>query len=142
MSLATPSDRRGSAALGAINWLYVLPWAIAALLLAALPVFFASGAALTIMIQMAITIIFALAYNMLLGQGGMLSFGHAVYMGLGGFFCVHLMNMVENDGIPLPLPLLPLSVGLVTSLGSAAHADFMETLRGSGWAFRRRPWTT
>lgn len=36
----------------------------------------------------------------------------------------------------VPMPLLPLSIGLVTSLGSAAHADFMETLRGSGWAFR------
>jgi len=36
----------------------------------------------------------------------------------------------------LPLPVLPLSVGLVTSVGSAAHADFMETLRSSGWAFR------
>ncbi len=36
----------------------------------------------------------------------------------------------------LPMPLLPLSVGLVTSVGSAAHADFMETLRASGWAFR------
>ena len=36
----------------------------------------------------------------------------------------------------LPLPVLPLSVGMVTSLGSAAHADFMETLRSSGWAFR------
>jgi exodeoxyribonuclease VII large subunit len=36
----------------------------------------------------------------------------------------------------LALPVLPLSVGLVTSLGSAAHADFMETLRASGWAFR------
>ena len=56
--------------------------------------------------QMAITIVFALAYNMLLGQGGMLSFGHAVYMGLGGFFCMHLMNMVEA-GLWLPLPFLP-----------------------------------
>ena len=36
----------------------------------------------------------------------------------------------------LPFPPLPLLVGLVTSLGSAAHADFMETLRASGWAFR------
>lgn len=36
----------------------------------------------------------------------------------------------------LPFPLLPLSVGLVTSVGSAAHADFLETLRASGWAFR------
>ncbi|MCP3973765.1 MAG: exodeoxyribonuclease VII large subunit [bacterium] len=36
----------------------------------------------------------------------------------------------------IPFPPLPLQVGLVTSLGSAAHADFMETLRASGWAFR------
>lgn len=36
----------------------------------------------------------------------------------------------------IPFPPLPLQVGLITSLGSAAHADFMETLRASGWAFR------
>ena len=62
--------------------------------------------------QMWITVIFALAYNMLLGQGGMLSFGHAVYMGMGGFFCMHIMNYVEDFGLPLPLPLLPLFGGL------------------------------
>jgi branched-chain amino acid transport system permease protein len=31
--------------------------------------------------QMGIAIIACLSYNMLLGQGGMLSFGHAVYSG-------------------------------------------------------------
>ena len=33
--------------------------------------------------QMGIAIVACLSYNMLLGQGGMLSFGHAVYTGLG-----------------------------------------------------------
>ena len=33
--------------------------------------------------QMGIAIIACLTYNMLLGQGGMLSFGHAVYIGPG-----------------------------------------------------------
>ena len=89
-----------------------LPWLVAAIFLFALPVFFPSGSALTIMNQMAITIIFALAYNMLLGQGGMLSFGHAVYMGLGGFFCMHLINRVEFNELYLPLPLLPIFGGL------------------------------
>lgn len=88
------------------------PWLVAAFALFALPMFFASGSALTIMNQMAITIIFALAYNMLLGQAGMLSFGHAVYMGLGGFFCMHLINQVEYNELYLPLPLLPLFGGL------------------------------
>ena len=47
------------------------------------------------------------------GQGGMLSFGHAVYMGLGGFVAVHVMNIVENEYLWLPLTLLPLVGGLV-----------------------------
>jgi branched-chain amino acid transport system permease protein len=90
---------------------HLLPWVIAAVFLVLLPYLFPSRSALTVMNQMAITIIFALAYNMLLGQGGMLSFGHAVYMGLGGFFCMHLMNMTEA-GLWLPLPLLPIFGGL------------------------------
>ncbi len=36
----------------------------------------------------------------------------------------------------LPLPLVPLRVGLVTSVGSAAHADFMDELARSGFAWR------
>ena len=31
---------------------------------------------------------------MLLGQGGMLSFGHAVYSGLGSFLAIHALNLV------------------------------------------------
>ncbi|MEP1208958.1 MAG: branched-chain amino acid ABC transporter permease [Rhizobiaceae bacterium] len=89
-----------------------LPWLIASGFLLLLPQVFPSGAGLTIMNQMAITIVFALAYNMLLGQAGMLSFGHAVYMGLGGFFCMHLLNQVEYNDLYLPLPLLPLFGGL------------------------------
>ncbi|KIN66189.1 ABC transporter, permease/ATP-binding protein [Sulfitobacter noctilucae] len=88
------------------------PWIIAGIALMLMPFIFTSNSALTIMNQMWITVIFALAYNMLLGQGGMLSFGHAVYMGLGGFFCMHIMNYVEDYGVAFPLPLLPLFGGL------------------------------
>ncbi len=88
------------------------PWIAAVLLLALMPQIFTSNSAITIMNQMSITIVFALAYNMLLGQGGMLSFGHAVYMGLGGFFCMHLLNSVEDGFIWIPLPLLPLFGGM------------------------------
>ncbi|MDQ2093688.1 branched-chain amino acid ABC transporter permease [Rhodalgimonas zhirmunskyi] len=94
-----------------VNLNSVLPWVIAAVALILLPQLFGSRSALTIINQMAITIVFALSYNMLLGQGGMLSFGHAVYMGLGGFFSMHVMNMVEG-GLWLPLPLLPIFGGL------------------------------
>ena len=99
------------------------PWVISALFLLMMPTIFQSNSAITIMNQMAITIIFALAYNMLLGQAGMLSFGHAVYMGVGGFMCMHIMNYVEDFSIPLPLPVLPLfgglfGMGLATIIGS------------------------
>ncbi|UYV36293.1 branched-chain amino acid ABC transporter permease [Rhodobacteraceae bacterium D3-12] len=95
-----------------INLNSVLPWVIAAVFLIVLPYIFPSRSALTVMNQMAITIVFALAYNMLLGQAGMLSFGHAVYMGLGGFFCMHLLNKVEYAEWWIPLPLLPIFGGL------------------------------
>lgn len=36
------------------------------------------------------------------------------------------------------LPLVPLGIGLVTSVGSAAHADFMKTVEQSGIGFRVR----
>ena len=88
-----------------------LPWLIATAFLLVMPFVFQSNSAITIMNQMAITIIFALSYNMLLGQGGMLSFGHAVYMGVGGFLCVHIMNWSGLFAM-LPLPLLPLFGGL------------------------------
>ncbi len=115
----TPTNLRA----GRISTLSAAPWVIATLFLLAMPFIFQSNSAITIMNQMAITIIFALSYNMLLGQGGMLSFGHAVYMGVGGFFCVHIMNMVEDMSLPLPLPLLPIfgglfGLGLATIVGS------------------------
>ncbi len=71
---------------------------------------------------------------MLLGQGGMLSFGHAVYMGLGGFFCVHLMNMVEYDGLLLPLPLLPLFGGLFGLLFAFIIGSFSTRRAGTVFA--------
>ena len=101
----------------------VLPWLIGSLFLFIMPFLFTSNSALTIMNQMSITIVFALAYNMLLGQAGMLSFGHAVYMGVGGFVCVHIINFVDTNDVSLPLPFLPIfgglfGLGLATIVGS------------------------
>ncbi len=85
-------------------WAQTVPWIVAAAVLAVLPLVFPSASAVTIMNQMAITVVFALSYNMLLGQGGMLSFGHAVYMGLGGFFAVHMLNWIEDGLFPMTAP--------------------------------------
>jgi ABC-type branched-subunit amino acid transport system permease subunit len=41
--------------------------------------------ALTLLSQIGIATIACLSFNLLLGQGGMLSFGHATYTGLGAY---------------------------------------------------------
>ena len=80
------------------------PWLALAVAFAVLPAIVTSGSALTMLSLMGIMIVFALSYNMLLGETGLLSFGHAVYYGLGGFLAVHAMNTVIHDALPVPLP--------------------------------------
>src|SRR5262249_33603551 len=87
-------------------------WLAAAVLLLILPQLVRTGTALAIMNQMGIAVIFALSFNMLLGQGGMLSFGHAVYFGIGGFIAAHVLNLAGRGALWLPVPLLPLIGGL------------------------------
>ena len=87
-------------------------WTLFALLLIAAPQLFASSLALTMLSQMGYLIIICLSYNMLLGQGGMLSFGHAVYTGLGSFIAIHAMNMATKGSAGIPLVLIPLVGGL------------------------------
>lgn len=79
-----------------------------------LPILFSSGYAHSLMGLMGIMVIFSLAYNMMLGQGGMLSFGHAVYLGLAGYFTIHLLQMMEAGTVGyFPISLLPLFGGAV-----------------------------
>ena len=87
-------------------------WAGMILLLGLLPILLRSSFMLSMASEMGIMIVFALSYNMLLGQGGMLSFGHAVYFGLGGFITMHALNFINEGVLFLPLELLPLLGGL------------------------------
>ena len=87
-------------------------WSFTALMMLVLPLCFSSRFAIALLSQMGIAIIFALSYNMLLGQSGMLSFGHAVYSGLGAFIAVHVLNGVGAGKVWLPVSLLPLVGGL------------------------------
>jgi branched-chain amino acid transport system permease protein len=91
-------------------------WGLFAVVLGIAPLIFTSSLAQTILTQMGIAIIVCLSYNMLLGQGGMLSFGHAVYSGLGAFLAVHTLNLVSKGGLPLPVSLIPLVGGLAGML--------------------------
>lgn len=87
-------------------------WGLAALVMLVAPLYFSSRFAIALLSQMGIMIIFALSYNMLLGQSGMLSFGHAVYSGMGAFVAVHVLNKVGAGELWLPVSMLPLVGGL------------------------------
>ena len=108
-------------------------WVVAALILLVLPKLFGSGGALTTFSLIGISIIFSLSYNILLGQTGMLSFGHAVYYGLGGFLVIHAINIISANKISIPLPVVPI-VGGLTGLLFAALLGWVSTQR-SGTAF-------
>jgi branched-chain amino acid transport system permease protein len=88
-------------------------WLAVAALMALVPVVFNSSGALGELNLMGIMIVFALSYNVLFGQTGLLSFGHAVFYGLSGFAVVHATTAIGSAQLPIPLPLLPLLGGIV-----------------------------
>jgi len=108
-------------------------WGLFALLLALAPWVFTGGLAITVLSQMGIAIIACLSYNMLLGQGGMLSFGHAVYTGLGSFLAIHALNSAASGALPIPVSLVPIAGGLA-GVGFAVLFGYVTT-RKSGTTF-------
>ncbi len=112
------------------HWLAGLVAIIVAVIL---PLVFKQSFAISLFCQMGINIIFALSYNMLLGQTGLLSFGHAVYFGLGAFFSIHALNMISAGTLGLPVSLLPV-IGGLTGLAFGVLFGYVSTKR-SGTPF-------
>ena len=107
-------------------------WGLTAVVFAAAPQVFDSGFARALLSQMGIMIIFALSYNMLLGQTGLLSFGHAVYSGLGAYFAIHALALIGKGSLLFPVSALPL-------VGGAAGLAFGVIF---GWLTTKRAGTT
>jgi branched-chain amino acid transport system permease protein len=101
-------------------------WGGFALILGVAPLLWTSSFAQTMLSQIGIGIIACLAYNVLLGQGGMLSFGHAVYSGLGSFLAIHTLNLVSAGKIWVPVSLIPL-VGGLSGLFFSALLGYVTT---------------
>ncbi len=108
---------------------YALWLAFAAVLLVA-PLIFRTSLALTMLSQIGYLVIICLSYNILLGQGGMLSFGHAVYVGIGSYGAIHALNAVSAGHLPIPVSLLPV-VGGVCGLGFAALLGWVTTKKAA-----------
>jgi branched-chain amino acid transport system permease protein len=101
-------------------------WSLFAIVLICAPLVFTSSLSGTMLAQMGIAIIACLSYNILLGQGGMLSFGHAVYTGLGSFLAIHALNAVSGGQSNIPVSLIPL-VGGLAGIGFAVLLGYVTT---------------
>ncbi len=85
-----------------------------------------SGFAITLMSEMALMAVFALSYNMLMGQAGLLSFGHAILFGIGAYSVAHTLNWIKASGVPIPVELMPL-VGGIGGLVCGILAGYVAT---------------
>jgi branched-chain amino acid transport system permease protein len=99
--------------------------AVVALMLAASLPFFAGNYALTVGAEIAIFVIFAASLHFLMSAGGLASFGHAAYFGLGAYGVAFAAKLA---GLPMIAALLlgPL-LGL---LGAAVFGFFAVQLSG------------
>jgi branched-chain amino acid transport system permease protein len=82
----------------------ILAWAgIAALVVAASAPFWAGAYALTVLVELAVFVLFAASLHLMMGPGGVVSFGHAAYFGLGAY----------GAALGLRYLALPMEAGLV-----------------------------
>lgn len=108
-------------------------WALVIAALIVLPMLFPSRSSVGTMNQIGIMVIFALSYNVLLGQTGLLSLGHGMFFGVAGFTVIHVINAFASIKAPVPLILVPLFGG-AASFVLALIFGWTATLRG-GTAF-------
>ena len=116
-----------------LNFSRWIIWTLFAAMLIIAPMIFNKGASLSLLSQIGTVMIFGLSFNMLLGQGGMLSFGHAVYSGLGAFFAIHAMNLATAGTFPVPVALIPL-IGGLAGMGFGILFGYVTTKK-SGTTF-------
>ena len=102
---------------------------------------FVQSQALGLLVQIGIAVVLCLSFWLLMAQGGMVSFGHAVYSGLGAFAAIHLLRSLQGGpALPVPVPLtlvvalLPLAAGLAAALVAWVFG-WLATRHDSGTAF-------
>ncbi len=107
----------------------MITWGMWLGLILVAPLLARRGFALSLLCQIGIMTVFAVSYNMLLGQTGLLSFGHAVYSGIGAVVTIHALNLASAGVLPVPVTLLPVAGGLAGMLCGITFG-FVTTRRG------------
>jgi len=114
------------------RWQWIA-WALAAVLLLAAPLAWRdSGFAQSLLAQAGAAVVACLAYRLLLGEGGLMSFGHAVYLGLGGYAAAWALNHAAPAGWPVSL--VPLAGAAAGALAAALLGWPSTRHRGTAFA--------
>ena len=90
----------------------IIIWGMIFLFLFSVPILVSRDWHLMIISQVGITIIFAISFNQLLGQTGLLNLGHSIFMGAGSYFSGLILLQINNGTLYIPLPILPLFGGV------------------------------
>lgn len=93
-----------------------------------------SGFLLSMLSQLGMMVIFALSYNMLMGQTGLLSFGHAALFGLAGYCTVHFLDAAGKGDFPVPMELIPLVAGFAGLGFGIVYGYIAATQRATAFA--------
>ncbi|WP_424814765.1 ABC transporter permease [Roseococcus sp. YIM B11640] len=123
-----PSTAHGAAAVEP-PYLPPSPWArrigLAALALAVLLPPFLGDYALIVFTEIAIMVLFAASLHLIMGPGGMASFGHAAYFGLGAYGAALLLR---HFAAPMEVGLL--AAPFLAGIGGAVFGFFCVRLSG------------
>jgi branched-chain amino acid transport system permease protein len=101
-----------------------------------------SGFVLTMLSEIGLMAVFALSFNMQMGQTGLLSFGHAILFGLGGYCTAHALNAVKAGALWLPVELVPLAGGLGGLVFGAAFGYVATKQRATAFAMITMGWAS
>jgi branched-chain amino acid transport system permease protein len=102
----------------------LLPLAVVAAALAVVPLF-AGEYTLVLLIDILVFALFAASLHFLMGPGGMASFGHAAYFGMGAYAAAIVLLRFA-----LPMPLALAAAPLAAALGAALFGWFCVRLSG------------
>ena len=109
-------------------------WLLCGALAILAPLLWSSAVWLGILSKAAILVLFALSYNVMFGQAGLLSFGHGFYFGLSAYACLHLTNAIGTQGLLFPIELVPLAGGVVGGLLGVSVGRVITKQAGTAFA--------
>ena len=111
----------------------LIVWGFILLVLALIPIWASRDWHLIVISQVGITIIFSMSFNQLLGQTGLLSLGHSIFMGAGSYFSGLILLKINNGDMHIPLFILPLIGGIAGFIFAGIIGYF--TVQRSGMIF-------